>query len=82
MRGILVGLMAVILAGLSVGQAPKPEPRLDTARCDALRDAYFRKQVETITSQTKDFGAMARKTMADAVEPIKEQAARSFKLAV
>jgi phasin len=47
-----------------------------------LQTEFARKQVETITSQTKDFGAMAHKAMADAVEPIKEQAARSFKLAV
>jgi phasin len=47
-----------------------------------LQTEFARKQVETMTSQTKDFGAMARKAMADAVEPIKEQAARSFKLAV
>jgi phasin len=47
-----------------------------------LQTEFTRKQVETITSQTKDFGAMAQKAMADAVEPIKEQVARSFKLAV
>jgi phasin len=47
-----------------------------------LQTEFARKQVETITSQTKDFGAMAQKAMADAVEPIKAQAARSFKLAV
>ena len=47
-----------------------------------LQTEFARKQVETITSQTKDFGAMAQKAMADTVEPIKEQAARSFKLAV
>jgi phasin len=47
-----------------------------------LQTEFARKQVETITSQTKDFGAMAQKAMADAVEPIKQQAARPFKLAV
>jgi phasin len=47
-----------------------------------LQTEFARKQAETITSQTKDFSAMAQKAMADAVEPIKEQAARSFKLAV
>ena len=47
-----------------------------------LQTEFARKQVEAITSQTKDFGAMAQKAMADAAEPIKEQAARSFKLAV
>jgi phasin len=48
----------------------------------ALQTEFARKQVETITGQSKDFGALAQKAMADAVEPIKEQVARSFKLAV
>ena len=48
----------------------------------ALQTEFARKQVETMTSQTKDFGAMAQKAMADAVEPIKEQVAKSFKIAV
>jgi phasin len=47
-----------------------------------LQTEFARKQAETITSQTKDFGAMAQKAMADAVQPIKEQVAKSFKLAV
>ena len=47
-----------------------------------LQTEFARKQVETITGQSKDFGALAQKAMADAVEPIKEQVARSFKLAV
>ena len=47
-----------------------------------LQTEFTRKQVETITGQSKDFGALAQKAMADAVEPIKEQVARSFKLAV
>jgi len=47
-----------------------------------LQTEFARKQVETITGQSKDFGALAQKAMADAVEPIKEQLARSFKLAV
>jgi phasin len=48
----------------------------------ALQTEFARKQVETITGQSKDFGALAQKAMADAVEPIKQQVARSFKLAV
>jgi phasin len=48
----------------------------------ALQTEFTRKQVETITGQGKDFGALAQKAMADAVAPIKEQVARSFKLAV
>jgi phasin len=47
-----------------------------------LQTEFARKQVETISGQSKDFGALAQKAMADAVEPIKEQVARSFKLAV
>jgi phasin len=47
-----------------------------------LHTEFARKQVETMTGQTKDFGALTQKAMADVVEPIKEQAARSFKLAV
>ena len=48
----------------------------------ALQTEFARKQVETMTSQTKDFGALTQKAMADAVEPIKEQVAKSFKIAV
>ena len=47
-----------------------------------LQTEFARKQVETITGQSKDFGALAQKAMADAVEPIKEQVAKSFKIAV
>ena len=47
-----------------------------------LQTEFARKQVETIAGQTKDFGALAQKAVADAVEPLKEQAARSFKVAV
>ena len=47
-----------------------------------LQTEFARKQVETMTSQTKDFGALTQKAMADAVEPIKEQVAKSFKIAV
>src|ERR1700679_1196943 len=47
-----------------------------------LQTEFARKQVETMTSQTKDFGALTQKAMADAAEPIKEQVAKSFKIAV
>ena len=43
----------------------------------ALQTEFARKQVETMTSQTKDIGALTQKAMADAVEPIKEQVAKS-----
>ena len=48
----------------------------------ALQSEFARKQVETMTSQTKDLGALTQKAMSDAVEPIKEQVAKSFKIAV
>jgi phasin len=47
-----------------------------------LQTEFTRKQVETITGQTKDFGALAQKAMADAVGPIKDQVAKSFRVAV
>jgi phasin len=47
-----------------------------------LQTEFARKQVETITGQSKDFGVLAQKAMADAVGPIREQVARSFKLAI
>ena len=48
----------------------------------ALQTEFARKQVETMTSQSKDIGALTQKAMADAVEPFKEQVAKSFKIAV
>ena len=47
-----------------------------------LQTEFARKQAETMASQTKEFGALAQKAIADAMEPLKEQAARSFKVAV
>jgi phasin len=47
-----------------------------------LQNEFARKRVETMTSQTRDLGALTQKAMADAVEPIKEQVAKSFKIAV
>ena len=47
-----------------------------------LQAAFARKQVEAMTGQTKDFGALAQKAMTETVEPIKEQVAKSFKVAV
>jgi len=47
-----------------------------------LQTEFARKQVETMTSQTKDLGALTQKAVVDAVEPIKEQVAKSFRIAV
>ena len=48
----------------------------------ALQTEFARRQVETFTSQSKDLGALTQKAMTDAVEPLKEQVAKSFKIAV
>jgi phasin len=48
----------------------------------ALQAEFARKQVETMSGQTKDIGALTQKAMTDAVEPIKEQVAKSFRIAV
>jgi phasin len=47
-----------------------------------LQTEFARKQAETIAGQSKDFGALAQKAMADAIEPIKGQVAKSFRVAV
>jgi phasin len=47
-----------------------------------LQTEFARKQVETVASQTKDFRALTQKAIVDSVEPIKEQVAKSFKIAV
>jgi phasin len=48
----------------------------------ALQAEFARKQLEAMTGQTKDIGALTQKAMTEAVEPIKEQVAKSFKVAV
>lgn len=48
----------------------------------ALQTEFARKRVETFATQSKDLGALTQKAVADAVEPIKEQVAKSFKIAV
>ncbi len=62
---------------LKAVSAAKSLPDLAT-----LQTEFARKQLETITGQTKDFSALAQKAMADAVEPIKGQVAKSFRVAV
>lgn len=48
----------------------------------ALQSEFTRKQVDAISGQTKDIGALTQKTVADAFEPLKDQMAKSFKIAV
>jgi len=47
----------------------------------ALQNEFARKRMEALAGQAKDFGALAQKTAHDAFQPIREQAAKSFKLA-
>ncbi len=48
----------------------------------ALQSEFTRKQVDAITVQAKDIGALTQKTVTDAFEPLKDQAAKSLKIAV
>jgi phasin len=48
----------------------------------ALQAEFARKQVDAVSVQVKDLGALAQKTMIETIEPVKEQVARSFKMAV
>jgi phasin len=48
----------------------------------AVQSEFARKQVEAMTGQAKDIGALAQKTLQDTIEPITGQVAKSFKIAV
>ena len=48
----------------------------------ALQTEFARKQADAMSAQAKDLGALAQKTMLETIEPVKEQVAKSFKLAV
>lgn len=48
----------------------------------ALQNEFTRKQVDALTVQTKDIGALTQKTVTSAIEPIKDQVAKSFKIAI
>ena len=48
----------------------------------ALQSEFTRKQVDAMSGQAKDIGALTQKTVADAFEPLKDQMAKSFKIAV
>ncbi len=47
-----------------------------------LQGEFTRKQIDAITDQTKEIGALAQKLAAETAEPIKEQVAKTFKIAV
>ena len=48
----------------------------------ALQSEFARKQVEAMSVQVKDLGALAQKTVIETIEPVKEQVVKSFKIAV
>ena len=48
----------------------------------ALQSEFTRKQVETFTGQTKELSALAQKVANDSTAPIKDQVAKSLKIAV
>ena len=48
----------------------------------ALQGEFTRKQIDAVTVQVKDIGALAQKSMVASIEPIKEQFAKTFKIAV
>ena len=47
-----------------------------------LQTEFARKQVGTVAVQINDLGALTQKAMVETIEPVKEQVARSFKIAV
>ena len=47
-----------------------------------LQSEFARKQADAVSVQFKDLGALAQKAMIETIEPMKEQVAKSFKLAV
>ena len=48
----------------------------------ALQSEFARKQVNAVSAQFKDLSALAQKTMIETIEPVKEQVAKTFKIAV
>jgi phasin len=47
-----------------------------------LQSEFARKQIEALTGQAKELSALAQKVANDSTAPIKEQVARTFKIAV
>jgi phasin len=46
-----------------------------------LHSEFARKQIETLTGQTKEIAALAQKVATESAQPIKSQVAKSFKIA-
>ncbi len=47
-----------------------------------LQGEFARKRIEAITDQTKEISALAQKVAGETTEPLKEQVAKTFKIAV
>jgi hypothetical protein len=47
-----------------------------------LHSEFTRRRIDAIANQTNEFGALARKLAAEAAEPIREQVAKTFHVAV
>ncbi len=47
-----------------------------------LQTEFSRKQIEAVTGQAKEFSALAQKVANDSTAPIKDQVAKSFKIAI
>jgi phasin len=45
-----------------------------------LQSEFTRKQIDAVAGQAKDIGALTQKTMAEAIEPLKDQMAKTFRL--
>jgi phasin len=48
----------------------------------ALQSEFARKQVDTVAVQFKDLGALTQKAMVETIEPVKDQVAKTFRIAV
>ena len=48
----------------------------------ALQSEFTRKQVATAAVQIKDLGALTQKAMVETIEPVKDQVAKTFRVAV
>jgi len=47
-----------------------------------LQSEFARKQIEAVTGQAKEFGALAQKVANDSTAPIKDQFSKSFRIAI
>lgn len=48
----------------------------------SLQSEFARKQVDTVAVQFKDLGALTQKAMVETIEPVKDQVAKTFRIAV